>query len=448
MDELAALLARIPEAVLSLYKEKWDSARKTQHSLLGTDWVDLGDLQTWLGGQDQFRHYLVGPVCVRCNVFSLAAIDIGTSASVLQTDILDLESLYRTADDYLDLFSANMSRHYSGYSTPSSGYSFDPYNELESAFTDQSSARTAPSSEYDFSDFSSAGSALDVHNDLSLQDQSKSMQRAESIPEPIADTRGYQIAIARYMSSLINPPSSCDNVPLPFLPTGLNATAVILAITVGLVTIGLNRSATPCAPPHTHASSSAVSHRSQRSCSADKLLVTALELTCTDYALLGTRASGAQLPLPRRRFSLVEKRIRLPVGCTRHKPNSTPPRPLDISFPAFTPSGTGSLTASFAIDIKRTASFASAFTVPTSCFVERFRTADDGHMDAETNSHPPHSPFASPPRTRMTRTGCRWTQRRRPSFRYLGTLNNFYQLSVAKAGVWRPEKRVTGWEMT
>lgn len=104
-----------------------------------------------------------------CNVFSLAAIDIGTSAPVFQTDILDLESLYRTADDYLDLFSANTSRHYSGYSTPSSGYSFDPYNELESAFTDQSSSRSAPSSEYDFSDFSSAGSALDVHNDLSLQ---------------------------------------------------------------------------------------------------------------------------------------------------------------------------------------------------------------------------------------------------------------------------------------
>jgi hypothetical protein len=32
---------------------------------VGTNWVDLGDLQTWLGSQDQFRNYLVGPVaCV------------------------------------------------------------------------------------------------------------------------------------------------------------------------------------------------------------------------------------------------------------------------------------------------------------------------------------------------------------------------------------------------
>ncbi|KAJ7710988.1 hypothetical protein B0H14DRAFT_3902691 [Mycena olivaceomarginata] len=147
MDELVALLAHIPEAVLSLYKEKsFPVGFRTKNPafFVGTDCVDLGDLQTWLGVQDQFRHYLVGPV----------------AAPVLQTDILDLESLYRTADEYLDLFSANMSGHYSGYSTPPSGYSFDPYNELESAFTDQSSARSAPSSEYDFSDFSSAGSLL------------------------------------------------------------------------------------------------------------------------------------------------------------------------------------------------------------------------------------------------------------------------------------------------
>ncbi|KAJ7763248.1 hypothetical protein B0H14DRAFT_2972362 [Mycena olivaceomarginata] len=101
MNKLAALLAHIPEAVLSLYKGKsfpMGFRTKNPAFFVGTDWVDLGDLQTWLGGQDQFRHYLVGPV----------------AAPVLQTDILDLESLYRTADDYLDLFSANMSGHYSG----------------------------------------------------------------------------------------------------------------------------------------------------------------------------------------------------------------------------------------------------------------------------------------------------------------------------------------------
>ncbi|KAJ7886865.1 hypothetical protein B0H14DRAFT_3727890 [Mycena olivaceomarginata] len=68
MDELAALLAHIPEAFLSLYKEKsFPVGFRTKNPafFVGTDWVDLGDLQTWLGGQDQFRHYLVGPVaCV------------------------------------------------------------------------------------------------------------------------------------------------------------------------------------------------------------------------------------------------------------------------------------------------------------------------------------------------------------------------------------------------
>ncbi|KAJ7891868.1 hypothetical protein B0H14DRAFT_2687554 [Mycena olivaceomarginata] len=101
MDELAALLAHIPEAVLSLYKEKsFPVGFRTKNPafFVGTDCVDLGDLQTWLGGQDQFRHYLVGPV----------------AAPVPQTDILDLKSLYRTADEYLDLFSANTSGHYSG----------------------------------------------------------------------------------------------------------------------------------------------------------------------------------------------------------------------------------------------------------------------------------------------------------------------------------------------
>ncbi|KAJ7852923.1 hypothetical protein B0H14DRAFT_3865945 [Mycena olivaceomarginata] len=104
MDELAALLAHIPEAVLSLYKEKsFPVGFRTKNPafFVGTDWVDLGDLQTWLGGQDQFRHYLVGLV----------------AAPVLQTDILDLESLYRTADDYLDLFFTNTSGHCSSFSS-------------------------------------------------------------------------------------------------------------------------------------------------------------------------------------------------------------------------------------------------------------------------------------------------------------------------------------------
>ncbi|KAJ7229604.1 hypothetical protein C8J57DRAFT_1534356 [Mycena rebaudengoi] len=122
----------------------------------GTGWIELDDLKAWLGNRDDLMHLLEEP----------SVIDMSPFLPDLPSAILQPQPFYGHHSLFDPGFNPNgdtIDFHHSGISTPSSGYSWNPYEEL--AYS--SSTGSFCGSEFDHysaTNSSSAGSELDYYS--------------------------------------------------------------------------------------------------------------------------------------------------------------------------------------------------------------------------------------------------------------------------------------------
>ncbi|KAJ6622395.1 hypothetical protein B0H10DRAFT_2013793 [Mycena sp. CBHHK59/15] len=152
MAELEALLTRLPDTVLEQFRdESFPTNFRTKHPQLFSDtaWVDLDDLKEWLGHREDLNHLLY-PTISETNVPPIVVDP--RSSSGMDGNFGDV-----TFDPY---HPANFYQPRS--TTPSSCYSFNPYDEYPA------SNYSGPSSEVDYfsaSGFSTPVSGLDLFNE-------------------------------------------------------------------------------------------------------------------------------------------------------------------------------------------------------------------------------------------------------------------------------------------
>ncbi|KAJ6597858.1 hypothetical protein B0H10DRAFT_1959723 [Mycena sp. CBHHK59/15] len=149
MAELEALLTRLPDTAENL--QSFPTNFRTKHPQLFSDtaWVDLDDLKEWLGHREDLNHLLY-PTISETNVPPIVVDP--RSSSGMDGNFGDV-----TFDPY---HPANFYQPRS--TTPSSCYSFNPYDEYPA------SNYSGPSSEVDYfsaSGFSTPVSGLDLFNE-------------------------------------------------------------------------------------------------------------------------------------------------------------------------------------------------------------------------------------------------------------------------------------------